>query len=311
MIPLLFACSVSFQTPQKAISPPEANLYVLLAPEEERSQEAEREREEIVAGKLKGVGAKSWIVQEREGMILLIHKSLVEDKALSQAQKILTALKTDRTPPKRTLGSMSDSERGDLAQFFAQSSPSTRSEVLNARFASPKTTVSLRLNMLLSFEDGASKAIPGAFIKDLMTQEEPIPSSQVPAFKAVEVPGQGQGWVLRFSIGFPSQFRSQMGADALKTLESLRKEKLDRVRADLDQEGWRRVAKLMANPKSWDGRRPITFGELDPVLQEGLRKSNHREFKSTDRITGAKFDLSISLDIDPKHRLGVRLIPKA
>ncbi|CAN5515100.1 hypothetical protein BH11ARM2_BH11ARM2_36790 [soil metagenome] len=219
-----------------------------LTSEGEKNEEAEREREEIVAGKIKGETAKAWIVQEKEWYLVLVRKNLVEDAAVAQAQKVLAALKADQPTPERTLGSMTATDRQNLADYLSQTPLGRLSSSLNRRLNDPDTGVSLEMSMSLIVDNGSGKTEDALALNFLSHKREP--SSSEANFKGFEVSKEAQCISLRFPSGLTNRFRTQFGSEALKALDSLRKERLDRLRGELEREGWRRAAKLLAKPGS-------------------------------------------------------------
>lgn len=310
MLPLLFVHSLLRQTPPQPVPASKTGMYVALTFEGDRGEEADRERREIVAGSLKGEDAKTWIVREKAWYLVLIRKNLVDDRTCVIARTLLDTLKTDRFLPECALGSMSAAQRKDLAEFLAQTPLGRFARSLNRNLRDPRTEISFEMSMSLTVEDGFGKTEDASAMSLLSSQEKTIPTTPDTAYKGFEIPEEAQSIAMRFPSGLTNRFRSQCGTDALELLEALRKERLDRLRADLEQEGWRRVSKLLANARSWDGRRPITFGELDPVLQKGLRLSNDRKFQPGDKILGAIFGFDIYIRDAPDHRFGTAVIPR-
>ncbi|RYG41645.1 hypothetical protein EON79_20405 [bacterium] len=101
---------------------------------------------------------------------------------------------------------------------------------------------------------------------------------------------------LRMTRGFPRRIEPETVARAFKMLDELRAARLEKVRARVDAEGWRRLQEKMANPKSWDGKSPIRFGDLDPGIQERLIQSLNGGKISPDEMVGPiRFNFYIGL----------------
>ncbi|CAN5687751.1 hypothetical protein BH11ARM2_BH11ARM2_09910 [soil metagenome] len=221
--------------------------------------------------------AKKFRCEVFGGVRYWIDEPLLEGGLYTAAERVWDLLQTKGMALRGRLSDFDKDDQDALLLLLSNGAWYTQTEQLRAKLKEPGAEICVSFTAELRGKDGGTlHAINPKYIRIPERSgdaTQPLPTVQSRQIVYQTVPRTNDLTM------------EEVTRQGFAILARLRKANLKRFEQKLADSAMREYKTRWANPKSWDGKSPVTFGQLDPDAQAAIRSNfEDRTFIATEEI---------------------------